>query len=220
MSDPVQQRPTRIEIDLDAFAHNHAAIRAHVGVPVMGIVKANAYGHGLVQVARHLQAQGVDQLGVAFLEEGVALRRAGITAPILVYAGTLADAGSVAVHEEYSLMPSLHDEASFAGFAQHLKARVRVAVKVDIGPERIGVPLSQAREFIRRVHAHPRMELFAVHAHPNVQHGDGEGVHECMQWQYDRFVGLHQELRADGIDVPWFALASSKVLRRNSWTWK
>src|SRR5690606_42068618 len=83
----MSQRPTRILVDLDAIGHNLAAIRGRVGVPVMGIVKANAYGHGLVPVALHLQAQGIDQLGVAFLDEGIALRQAGVRVPILVLGG-------------------------------------------------------------------------------------------------------------------------------------
>ena len=87
VSDPISQRPTRIRIDLDAISHNLRTIRERVEVPVMAIIKANAYGHGLLPVARHLQAQGVDQLGVAFVEEGIALRRAGITIPILVLGG-------------------------------------------------------------------------------------------------------------------------------------
>ena len=84
MSEPASQRPTRVVVDLGALTHNLGAIRERVRVPVMGIVKANAYGHGLVPVARHLEARGVDQLGVAFLEEGIALRRAGLKLPILV----------------------------------------------------------------------------------------------------------------------------------------
>ena len=79
MPPAVSERPTRIVVDLDHLAFNLRSIRAHVGVPVMGIVKANAYGHGLVPVALHLQAQGVEQLGVAFVEEGIALRQAGVT---------------------------------------------------------------------------------------------------------------------------------------------
>ena len=87
MSEPFDQRPTRIRVDLDALTHNLGRIRAHAGVPVLGVVKANAYGHGLVPVARHLARQGIDQLGVAFVEEGMELRRAGITTPILVMGG-------------------------------------------------------------------------------------------------------------------------------------
>lgn len=59
----MSQRPTRIVVDLDVLGGNLRAIREKVGVPVMAIVKANAYGHGLVPVAHHLQAQGVEQLG-------------------------------------------------------------------------------------------------------------------------------------------------------------
>ena len=208
-------RPNVFRIDLRAVAACTREIRTVIGPgrPFIATLKAGGYGYGVLPVALTVLENGADALSMSSLHDAVALREAGITAPILVYAGALTDAGSVAVHEKFSLMPSLHDEASFAGFAQHLQARLRVAVKIDIGPERIGVPLSQAREFIRRVHAHPRMELFAVHAHPNVRHGDGEGMRECMQWQYDRFARLRQELEAEGIDVPWFALASSKVLR-------
>src|SRR5690606_15069526 len=74
-------RPSRILVDLDAIAATLRAIAAHVRVPVMPIVKANAYGHGLVPVARHLQASGAGSFGVAFVEEGIALREAGIDVP-------------------------------------------------------------------------------------------------------------------------------------------
>jgi|GEM_PF-7052226 len=81
-------RPTQVEVDLGKLAGNLAAIRSHCdGARVMPILKANAYGHGLLPVARHLVGCGADSLGVAFLEEGVQLRRAGITVPILVLGG-------------------------------------------------------------------------------------------------------------------------------------
>lgn len=208
-------RPNVFRIDLHAVALCTREIRAVIGTgrPFIATLKAGGYGYGVVPVARTVIRNGADALSMSSLHDAVTLREAGVDVPILVYAGALTEADVVAAHERYSLMPSLHDEASFHGFAEHLKGRLRVAVKVDVGPERIGVPLSQAREFIRRVHSHPSMELHAVHAHPNVQHGDGEGVRECMQWQYDRFAALRDDLIADGIEVPWFALASSKVLR-------
>ena len=85
--DAFHERPTRNRVDLDALTHNLRALRAHAGVPVMAIVKANAYGHGLVRVGLHLQSQGAERLGVAFREEGVALRRAGERVPFLEMAG-------------------------------------------------------------------------------------------------------------------------------------
>src|SRR5216683_4361333 len=82
-------RPTWAEIDLDALAGNLRVIREHVGpvVKIMAAVKANAYGHGAVECARRLQQEGVDWFGVALPEEGVELRNAGITRPILCLGG-------------------------------------------------------------------------------------------------------------------------------------
>src|SRR5467141_3963099 len=82
-------RPTWAEIDLDALAANFRIIREHVGpdVKVLAAVKANAYGHGAVQCARRLEAEGVDWFGVALPEEGIDLRGAGITRPILCLGG-------------------------------------------------------------------------------------------------------------------------------------
>jgi alanine racemase len=83
-------RPTYLEIDLDAISNNFVAIKKHVGnAMVMPILKANAYGHGLIAIAKHLQQLGADYLGVAFLEEGILLRESGIDIPILVLGGIL-----------------------------------------------------------------------------------------------------------------------------------
>ena len=83
-------RPTVVEVNLARLTENFRAIKAAVApAAVMPIVKANAYGHGLVEVARHLVTLGATSLGVAFLEEAVALRGAGITLPILVMGGIL-----------------------------------------------------------------------------------------------------------------------------------
>ena len=134
------QRPTRILVDLDAITHNLGAIRKRVGVPVMGIVKAEAYGHGLVPVARHLQAQGVDQLGVAFLEEGIALREAGITLPILVLGGIFGpQAADLIAHDLEVTVSSLDKLRQVEAAAGSLGRKAIVHLKVDTGMERIGV---------------------------------------------------------------------------------
>src|SRR6266478_8766742 len=87
--DNMARRPTWAEIDLDALAENLRVIRAEVGpeISVMAAVKANAYGHGAVPCARRLEAEGVDWFGVALPEEGIELRNAGITRPILCLGG-------------------------------------------------------------------------------------------------------------------------------------
>lgn len=79
-------RPTRVEISLDALRHNLEAFRAVLPahVRMMAVVKADAYGHGAVEVCREALQDGVEYIAVAFLDEGLELRRAGITAPMLV----------------------------------------------------------------------------------------------------------------------------------------
>src|ERR1051325_9501991 len=85
-------RPTWAEVDLDALAHNYRVIRECVGadIKVLAAVKANAYGHGAVECARRFQQDGADWFGVALPEEGVELRGAGITKPILCMGGSWA----------------------------------------------------------------------------------------------------------------------------------
>ena len=139
-ADEVGQRPTRIVVDLDALTHNLRTLRAHAGVPVMGIVKANAYGHGLVPVARHLQAQGVEQLGVAFLEEGVALRRAGVHVPILVMGGIFGPQAAQLIAEDLEITVSSLDKLrQVEAAAQALGRQATIHLKIDTGMERIGV---------------------------------------------------------------------------------
>ena len=140
MSEPLNQRPTRIVVDLDAVGGNLRAIRQRVGVPVMAIVKANAYGHGLVPVARHLVAQGAEQLGVAFVEEGEALRRAGITAPILVLGGILGRQVASLLRNDLEITVSSLDKLrQVEAAAEALGRKAVIHLKVDTGMERIGV---------------------------------------------------------------------------------
>src|SRR5512134_2754612 len=92
LADDEVLRPTVVEVSLARLAENFRAIQAAVApAAVMPILKANAYGHGLVPVARHLVPLGAHSFGVAFLEEAVALREAGITVPILVMGGIFDD---------------------------------------------------------------------------------------------------------------------------------
>src|SRR5688572_27580912 len=135
-----RERPTRIRVDLDALTHNLRALRAHAGVPVMAIVKANAYGHGLVPVGLHLQAQGVERLGVAFLEEGVALRRAGVVVPILVLGGIFGpQAAALIAHDLEITVSSLDKLRQVEAAAAAAGRRAVVHLKIDTGMERVGV---------------------------------------------------------------------------------
>ena len=134
---PEPGRATWVEVDLDAIEHNVEALRPD-GADLMAVVKADGYGHGAVQVASAALEGGAAWLGVALVEEGLALRRAGIEAPILVLsefpAGT--ERAALDAHLTPSLytraaLHRLHDAAGGSGVGVH--------VKIDTGMHRVGV---------------------------------------------------------------------------------
>ena len=148
VDDPL--RPTRVEVSLNALTRNLDAIRAHTGgTRVMAIVKANAYGHGLLPVAHHLMQNGADSLGVAFLEEGIALRQAGITTPILVFGGIGEKQVPLFIQHHLSLTaPSIEKLRLIDEAAAALRATARVHLKIDTGMERIGMHWYSAEKLL------------------------------------------------------------------------
>lgn len=206
-------RPNTFEIDLSAVARATARVRAQIGPGVMffATLKSDAYGYGVLPAARTVLAHGADALSLACVSDAIALRAAGIDAPILLYAGVFHDADAVRAYETHGFMPTIHDEASFQALCRHASRRLDVAVKVDVGPERIGVPYSEAAGFVARVAAHPMLRLAVVNAHPNVR--GGEHAAACLDWQYERMVELARRLREAGIRGHRTVMASSKVLR-------
>ena len=166
MNDADNQRPTRIVVDLDALAGNLRTIRSHVGVPVMAILKANAYGHGLVRVAQHLQAQGAEQFGVAFLEEGIALRRAGIRIPILVLGGILGRQITQLIEHDLEITVSSLDKLrKVEATAEAMGRKAIIHLKIDTGMERIGVHSETCAPFIEAAVAARWCVVKGVYSH-------------------------------------------------------
>ncbi len=135
-------RPTWAEVDLGCIRSNVAALRAQLqpSSTLMAIVKADAYGHGAVAVARATLEAGATHLGVAMVEEGVALRSAGVTAPILVLGWTpIAEARMVMEADLDQCIFDPSDATAFAAAGRALGRRVRLHAKVDTGMGRIGL---------------------------------------------------------------------------------
>ena len=134
-------RPTHIQIDLDRLAQNYAVIAQHVApARVMPILKANAYGHGLVEVARKLEAVGAPYVGVAYLEEGLRLRQHGVRMPVLVLGGIVGSQIPRFLHNDLTLTASSVDKLqAIDECAGALGKRARVHLKIDTGMERIGI---------------------------------------------------------------------------------
>src|SRR5437870_10661499 len=110
-TDNIARRPTWAEIDLDALAANFRVISERVGreVKVMAAVKADAYGHGAVECARRLEAEGCDWFGVALPEEGIELRKAGISKPILCLGGFWKGQEAACLHHNLTPVVYRHD---------------------------------------------------------------------------------------------------------------
>jgi alanine racemase len=134
-------RPTVVEVNLDRLTENYEAIWRHVApAAVMPVLKANAYGHGLVAVARHMAELGAPYLGVAFLEEGILLREAGVQTPILVLGGIIGNQIPLFLQHDLTLTASSVEKLGQIDEAARLMGvRARVHLKIDTGMERLGV---------------------------------------------------------------------------------
>ncbi|HEU5195112.1 MAG TPA: alanine racemase [Methylomirabilota bacterium] len=166
MSDDVG-RPTVVEVSLGRLAENYRAIAAAVApAAVMPILKANAYGHGLIAVARHLAGLGVTSFGVAFLEEAVALREAGVTVPILVMGGILGDQIPIFLRHRLTLTASSVDKLrAIDAAARELGVRAKVHLKIDTGMERIGVHWYSAETLLERAGEGRNLDVEGIYSH-------------------------------------------------------
>jgi alanine racemase len=160
-------RPTYVEVDLARLTANFHAIQAHVGYTlVMPILKANAYGHGLVEVARHMVAIGAVRIGVAFLEEGILLREAGITTPIHVLGGILGSQVPLFLQHELTITASSQEKLQLIeDTAAELGVTAKVHLKIDTGMERIGVHYYSAEPLLEASLACKHLKIEGIFSH-------------------------------------------------------
>jgi alanine racemase len=155
-------------VDLDAIAHNVQRLAAHIGprAELFAVVKANAYGHGALQVSRVALESGAARLAVARLNEGVALRQAGIDAPILVMG--YAVPGEVVAAVRYDLTVTVNTIEVAQALAQQADAQgkaVAIHIKVDSGMGRFGLLPEEVLPFVEQLHGLPRLDLEGIFTH-------------------------------------------------------
>lgn len=169
-------RPTVAEVDFGALQHNFQGVRRLSGdAKVLATVKANAYGHGLIPVAQKLLEFGAYGLGVAFLEEGIALRRAGITAPILVLGGIIGN--QIEYFFKWDLMitaSSVWKLQQIEETAAQLNKRAQVHLKIDTGMERIGVHYYNADQLFDAAQGCLHCDIEGVFSHFAASHAHDE----------------------------------------------
>ncbi len=203
-------RPTRAEVDLGALVRNVRALRSVApGVALLAMVKADAYGHGAALIARALETEGVEMLGVALVEEGLALRQAGVGTDILVLGGAYEGAWEAMV--QVGLCPAVFREdhlEALAAAARKLGTVPRAHLKVDTGMARLGaqpqeVPALLARARVLQVDVQGVMSHFA-----NADLADA-GV---TQEQLKMFRAVLAQVDAAGFRPRWRHLANSAAM--------
>jgi alanine racemase len=201
MMQPVTYRPTWAEINLKNLAYNFRLVKKLVGpkVKILVPVKADGYGHGLVAISETLQGLGVDYLGVASLDEGILLRRSGLTIPVLVLSAVLAD--NIKPLLDYNLTQAVCAKELARGLNQEAKKRnvlARVHIKVDTGMRRIGVGYDKAYSFIKEVARLSNIRIEGVFTHfPCADNNP------CFTEEQIRlFDALILRLEKTGIEIP------------------
>jgi alanine racemase len=206
-------RRTWAEIDLDAVSHNVAALARHVAPAALcAVVKADGYGHGAIDVGRAALAAGARWLAVALVEEGAALRAAGIEAPILLLseppAADMADV--VALRLRPTLYSSDGIEAAAAAVASAEAAAMPVHLKVDTGMHRVGASPEDAVELARSIVSSPQLHLEGVFTHCAVA---DEPANAFTGVQLERFRAVIAALEAAGCTPDlWHAANSAAAL--------
>jgi len=197
--DTDELRPTHLEVSLARLAQNYRAIAAHVGprTQVMPILKANAYGHGLVEVARRLETIGAPYVGVAYLEEGVRLRREGVRLPVLVLGGIVGEQIPRFLEHDLTLTASSIDKLrAIDACAAATGRRAKVHLKIDTGMERIGVHWYSASKLLEESLRVSHVDVEGVFTHfANADEADLtharlqlERFHEVLRFYEDRSV--------------------------------
>ncbi len=213
-----EQRPTRAEIYLDALETNLAAIRSLTGgLPVMGVVKADAYGHGALPLARSLAAAGIEWLAVALLEEAVELRRGGIATPILVM-GALDPAQMDGVVRE-DVTPVLFRPDQLEALDQAASRHGRVQpfhLKIDTGMGRLGVPPDELDALLDILGRLPRLSLEGILSHLACA---DEPDHVLTHRQIERFGQALSRVRERGFSPALCHLANSAAILDHPPAW-
>ena len=201
-------------INLDALASNFAAIQQRVGsAKVMAIVKANAYGHGLVACSRFLQQQGANYFGVAFIEEAIELRNAGITIPILVLGGVVQEQISLFLDYDIEIMASSIDKLlAIDACAGRYGKKAKVHLKIDTGLGRIGVRYTNSEQFFLTAVSLLSIEIVGVASHfataDSCRPQDVAYMHE----QCSRFEQATEFFTDHGLSMPLRHIANSGAI--------
>lgn len=211
-------RPTHLEIDLKILSDNFNKIKNAVApAKIMPILKANAYGHGLVRVAQLMQELKSDYIGVAVLEEGILLREQGITIPILVLGGIWGNQIPLFLKHDLTITASSVDKLNqIDEFASQMKTKAKVHLKIDTGMERIGVHYYTAEKFLESAIKFKNIRIDGIYSHlANSEIKDTV----YTQLQLERFNEVLRFFEKHSIEIPLRHIANSGAILQSPETY-
>lgn len=193
-------RPTWAEVNLGNIKHNIEAIRSVLSqkTAILAVVKADAYGHGIVAVSKKLVSLGINYLGVASIDEAIILRSAGVNCDILILGGVFPQDSKVVL--QYGLTQTVYSlEVALAlnASARRLKKIAKIHIKVDTGMGRLGIWHTEAFNFIREVKKLRFIDVEGIFTHLSSADTDSD----FTDTQIASFSGLIEKLGKAGISV-------------------
>jgi len=203
---------TWIEVNLDAIAQNVRNIKKLIGEKkeLMAVVKGNAYGHDVLEVVSVVLKSGATRLAVARLEEGIFLRKAGITVPILVLGLTLKQQAELLV--SYSITPAVSECEMIEKLSEEAFKEgkiVKVHLKVDTGMGRIGIFPNRVLDFVKKIKALKNIEIEGVFTHFSVADEKDKTYTEI---QFKKFMEVLNILEKEGIEISIKHVGNSATL--------
>ena len=199
-------RPTQVAIDLDALKHNVSTIRGlHPQTELCAVVKADAYGHGSVHIAKILEQSGVSWLAVALVEEGIRLREAGINLPILVLGALVDEAADALV--QYNLVPTVFETRQLDALSKAAgSSSLSIHVKIDTGMSRLGVQSKDIKPFLETLQNYPNLILDGLMTH--LQNADLEDT-KRNEDQLQAFAQGLKQVQDAGFSPRFFHFSNS-----------
>jgi len=200
------------EIALQRLVDNYQIVKKAVGkAKIMAAIKADAYGHGAIEVARVLESRGIHMFGVAGVEEGIELREAGIKSKILVLSPILYS--QIDVTLEYDIIPTVSEFGFFKVLDEKLRNLDRpylVHIEIDTGMTRTGFSVDQAKKAIEAIASSPRIKIDGIFSHFPMADADGSFTKK----QIEKFKGIISNLKSENIEIGSVHLANSSGIFR------
>ena len=212
------QTRTWAEVNLSNLEHNYRSLRAMLapGCRFLGVVKANAYGHGAVPVARRLEQLGAEYLAVACLDEALELRQAGIGLPILILGFTPDERGAELLEGDITqTVYDLESAKNLSRLAEAAGKPLKIHIKADTGMSRLGwlcdeTHRAESVDAICQVCALPGLEPEGIYTH--FANADSDEAYTMLQ--FTRFLDLLEALKARGLTFPIRHCAASAAMLR------